>query len=159
MPHLRLKNDKSFYTFVDQIQEVYNFLDISDNLYETICRLSISTPLTESKHVDQAIDYFDIFEVDSVISVVEEFSTCYSHIKNGLKELNQNDLTKTRMERDSIYIDNGAITLFKTKNLFTDNIYGQNIGHISMLPSESLKLNTSFDFWLAEKILKEGFNL
>ena len=39
-------------------------------------------------------------------------------------------------------------TLLEKKSL-----YGDTIGHIVMLPEESIKINSQFELWLAEKII------
>jgi hypothetical protein len=63
-------------------------------------------------------------------------------------------LVEHRLERDSIYRDNGAILLSKFKEIREGKLFGEKVGHISMLPEESIKLNSNFEFFIAEKIIQ-----
>jgi len=60
-----------------------------------------------------------------------------------------------RIEKESIYKENGAILLSKVEVITEQNFLGKKIGHIVMLAEESIKIKTQFEFWLAEKILSE----
>ena len=137
---------------ISEAIEHHNLTDYNDN--DSVCILSISTPLRKVKHIEHAIDAMDIFGVDTVLSVVEELAPCYKHEKNGLVAINPVNENQPRLERNSIYKENGGVLLTKLKNVDNQNIYGAQVGHILMLPEESIKLSSDFDFWLAENIIK-----
>ena len=126
--------------------------------YEAICLLSISTPLLKAKHIDHAVNTMQVFDVDSVRSVSEELAPCYQHEVDGLKGINNSDGNQPRLERNAIYKDNGAVLLIKTNNLEDGGIIGKKVGHITMLPEESIKINSDFEFWLAEQIIANWDN-
>jgi len=121
---------------------------------DSVCLLYVNTPLRRAKHIDKAIDTMMIFDVDSVISIEEEFAPCYHHLKFGLSPIS-GTVGNVRLERKSIFKENGAICLTKVDVLNSGRLLGDRVGHITMLPEEGVKINSSFDFWLAEKILKE----
>ncbi len=121
---------------------------------DAVCLLYISTPLRRAKHINQAIDTMAIFDVDSVLSIQEELAPCYHHEKFGLTSINVTE-SQTRLERKSIFKENGAIFLSRKESLENSQRQGHKVGHITMLPEESVKINTDFEFWLAEKILTE----
>ena len=123
--------------------------------YDAVCLLSISTPLVKAKHIDHAINTMQVFQVDSVRSVSEEFAPCFNHHSEGLKSINIPDTNQPRLERNAIYKDNGAILITNRSNLESGNLTGDKVGHINMLPEESIKINSDYEFWLAEKILSE----
>ncbi len=127
----------------------------NEHSYESdaVCLLYISTPLRQAKHIDHAADTMKIFDTDSVISVQEELAHCYHHDKHGLIPINIVDGNKPRLERQAIYKENSAVLLCRTKNLQAGNMLGKVVGHISMLPEESVKINSDFEFWLAEKVI------
>jgi CMP-N-acetylneuraminic acid synthetase len=123
--------------------------------YDAICILSISTPLLKSKHIDHAVNTLQVFQVDSVRSISEEFAPCYNHDSYGLVGINTSDGKSPRLERNSIYKDNGAILLTTRECIKDKTLTGEKVSHITMLEEESIKINSDFEFWLAEKIISE----
>jgi len=121
---------------------------------DAVCTLYINTPLRQSYHIDKAVDTMVIFDVDSVISVQEELSHCYHHQRYGLEHINITE-DGMRIERKAVYKENSAIFLSKTDVIQSGHFLGKKIGHIVMLPEESIKINNEYDLWLAEKILTE----
>tara|TARA_B100000989_G_C19499216_1_gene453474 strand:- start:50 stop:1390 length:1341 start_codon:yes stop_codon:yes gene_type:complete len=133
---------------------------ISDSLsylkgekYDYICKLYISTPLRKAKHIDYAISTIALFDTDNLISVTDELSQLYNHSTLGLKKIN-NNVNQVRFERDSIYKENGSIYIYKFNSLKKE-VNESTIGHIKMLPEESIKINTSFDLEIANYLLSK----
>lgn len=124
---------------------------------DAVCTLYINTPLRRGYHIDKAIDTMVIFNVDSVISVQEELSHCYHHRRHGLESI-YTAKDGMRIERESVYKENSAIYLTKTEIIENGQFLGDKIGHILMLPDESIKINSEYDLWLAEKILNERYD-
>jgi CMP-N-acetylneuraminic acid synthetase len=114
--------------------------------------LYANTPLRKAQHISKAIDTYMIFDVDTVISIVEELAPCYQHRQFGLTPLND-PAGSVRLERRAIYKENGAIYLTGYDDALEGNLLGKRVGHITMLPAESVKINTPFDFWMVEQIL------
>lgn len=131
---------------------------ITNKKYDAICILSISTPLLKSKHIDHAINTFQVFQVDSVRSISEEFAPCFKHDSNGLVGINISEGKAPRLERNSIYKDNGAILLTSRRCIEDKTLTGKKVSHITMLAEESIKINSDFEFWLAEKIISDWNN-
>ena len=111
------------------------------------------TPLRKYVHIEKAIDTMLIFDVDSVISVTEVLKVFYQHTKQGLSPLMNKRML--RLEREALYEENGAIYLSKTSHMTKDNFLSSKLGHVIMLPEESLKVDSKFNFWLIEKVLYE----
>ena len=124
---------------------------------QAVCTLYINTPLRKSYHIDKAIDTMTIFNVDTVISVQEETAHCYFHRRLGLEPLSQAKRSM-RIEREAIYKENSAIFLSSCDTIKKGKLIGRKVGHITMLPEESIKINTDFDLWMSEKILSEWHN-
>lgn len=127
---------------------------------DAVCILNITTPLRKARHIDKAVDTMAIFDVDSVISIQEELSFCYHHRKYGLEVINGtvNGLRNVRPERNAIYRENGAVSLTRTRIIKEGKLLGRRIGHISMLPWESVKINSEYEYWLVVQILKNWNN-
>jgi len=143
---------------VDLLIDILNHIKVnSDYIPQAVCTLYINTPLRQGYHIDKAIDTMTIFNVESVISVEEELRHCYHHGKHGLESINISE-NGMRIERQSIYKSNSAIFLSTTETIQGGNLLGKKIGHIIMLPEESVKINSKYDLWTAEKILSEWHN-
>jgi len=123
---------------------------------DAVMLLYAHTPLRKYIHIEKAIDTMLIFGVDSIVSVCEDINFYYKHTRNGLVPLIKKRLL--RLERDALYKENGAIYLSKASVIKKDNFLGAKIGHITMLPEESIKIDSEFNYWLAEKIIKEWEN-
>lgn len=113
-----------------------------------------NTPLRKAYHIDKAVNTMTIFDVDSVISIQEELAPCYHHRKFGLTPIGDRS-NKIRIEKKAIYKDNGAIYLSKTGVFKKGHFMGKTVGHVTMLPEESVKINSAFELWLARKIIEE----
>ena len=137
------------------LQNILDHLESSSGyIPDAVCTLYINTPLRHGYHIDKAINSMVIFDVDSVISVQEELSHCYHHGRYGLEPINAAK-DGMRIERKGIYRENSAIYLTKTDALRKGSFLGKKNGHIIMLPEESIKINSAYDLWLAEKIMQE----
>jgi CMP-N-acetylneuraminic acid synthetase len=122
-------------------------------LPDAVMILYSNTPLRRSSHIEKCIDTMIIFNVDSVIAVDEEVDHFYNHKRYGLCVINKR--AGISLERDALYRDNGAIYLSRTSAITQKRVLGESIGHIVMLPEESIRIRNNFDFWLAEKILSD----
>ncbi|MCP4374811.1 MAG: hypothetical protein GY794_01320, partial [bacterium] len=128
--------------------------DAQDYRPDVVAVLYANTPLRKAYHIDKAVNTMMIFDVDSVISIQEELAPCYQHRQFGLTPIN--DVSGSlRIERKAIYKDNGAVYLTKTETIESLSLLGKTVGHITMLPEESIKINSSFDFWLVQRIMEQ----
>lgn len=136
------------------VQDVLRHLE-EDSGYEpdAVCTLYINTPLRRGEHIDRAVHAMAIFEPDSVISVQEELAPVYQHRRYGLAAVRRHN--GVRMEREALYRANGAINLTRTSVIQDNRLLGRKVGHIVMLPEESIKMNSEFDRWMAEKVMAE----
>jgi len=152
-PELSLPNSRIEPT----VDYILAFLKKNQNYRpKVVMLLYIHTPLRKYIHIEKAIDTMLIFNVDSVVSVCEDLGFYYRHVKNGLTPLAKRRLL--RLERDALYKENGAIYLSKISAIKKNNFLGTKIGHTVMLPEESVKVDSEFNFWIAEKIIKEWEN-
>ena len=123
---------------------------------DAVCTLYINTPFRKAHHIDWAVNTMKIFNVDTVISVQEELAHFYHHRRFGLAPI-KNSASDLRIEREAIYKENGAIFLSKLSVFKENHLTGKTIGHITMLPEESIKINSEYEFWLAEKLFESSF--
>lgn len=154
---LRKTDDKSLESdFPSIILDALDRLKINDlSDQDSFCIMGISTPLREAKHIEHAINAMEIFKVDTILSIQEEFAPFYKHDKFGLKPINSISEGEPRLERDAIFKGNGSIVLTRFGNIKKGFLHGKKIGHITMLPEESIKLNSNYEYWLAEKLIEK----
>ena len=127
--------------------------NIDQKNIDHICFLNINSPLRTMEHMEWAINTLIIFNVDNVISVDEELNNLFLHGESGLYPVsNSNSIIK--LERDTLYRENGAIMLTHIENLLAVGSRATT-GHITLLPEESVRINSDFEFWLAAKLLEE----
>jgi CMP-N-acetylneuraminic acid synthetase len=129
-------------------------LAASDYEPEIVAMLHVNSPFKRAEHITEAINTLTIYDVDSVISVCEDRKFHYQHDTYGLRPLFEKRLL--RLEKEDLYEENGAIYVSR-KDVITDrNFLGQRIGHILMTESESTRINSDYDFWLAEQLVRKG---
>lgn len=119
---------------------------------DAVMLLYINSPLRETRHIQKAIDTLQIFECDSVVSVKEDNSYFYHRGKHGLEPIVKD--RKLRLEREVFYAENGDIILSKTEVITSESFIGRDVGHIIMTQEESFQIDSEFEFWLVEQILK-----
>ncbi|MBI4678103.1 MAG: glycosyltransferase family 2 protein [Elusimicrobia bacterium] len=120
---------------------------------EAVMLLYLNSPLRRALHIDMAVDTLTIFDVDSVVSVTEELAYCYHHGAGGLTPIRRSrDL---QIEKKAIFKENGAVLLTRTRAIDRRNFVGRRVGHILMLPEESIRVKTAFDLWMADRIASD----
>lgn len=138
-PHLR-GHDTSMRDILREVADELN-LDPSTLL----CVLNLHTPFRRTSHIIEAIDNFNLFPVDSVVSVHEEQNLAYQMGQYGLEPVNPSWQYKLRRERDAVYIDNSAVRVFPVANLEQRRFLGGRIGHVLMSRDDAFKINTRAD--------------
>jgi CMP-N-acetylneuraminic acid synthetase len=113
--------------------------------------LYVNSPLRTAAHIRNAMDVMQIFEADSVISVYEDVSTHYQHGETGLRPLFPR--RALRLEKEALWVENGAIYLARVGGLDGDDYLGSRIAHTVMLKHESLQIDSEDDFRLAEYLI------
>lgn len=115
--------------------------------------LSVHSPLRRPEHIRNAIDTLLLYNTDSVISVYEDYDLHFAHGENGLEPLNKGMLQRLRLEREALYVDNGAIRVLWRDILTETERYGRKVGHIVMPLKESFQIKSPFDAWMIEQII------
>ncbi len=123
--------------------------------YDIVITLQPTSPLLKAETLDKAIEKFESFDVDSVISVVED-----KHLRWGYNEqenryfplyserLNDQYLPKEFKETGSIFATRRG---FLTPN----SRVGNNVELIEVSGEESISIETYEDWWIAEHYLNK----
>jgi CMP-N-acetylneuraminic acid synthetase len=121
---------------------------------DIVVALSVHSPLRKALYIVNAIDTLILYDADSVLSVYEDYDLHFSHGSDGLEPLNPAMLQRLRLERESLYVYNGAITAFWRDVLTPQDFHGGKISHIVMPQHESFQIKSPFDLWMMRQILE-----
>ncbi|MBQ6512771.1 cytidylyltransferase domain-containing protein [Methanobrevibacter sp.] len=136
---------------------VYNAMIQKEKLafdeYDIVITLQPTSPLLKTQTLDKAIEKFEDFSVDSVISVVDD-----RHLKWGYDDDNQRyfPLYMQRVNRQYLpksFRETGAILATRRAFVNETSRLGENISIIEVSREESIDIDTYEDWWLAENYL------
>lgn len=120
---------------------------------DIIVVLSAHSPLRGSEHIVKALDSLMLYDADSVISVYEDYDLHFAHGSEGLEPVNPAMMRRLRLEREGLYVFNGAITAVWRDAITPKNFHGDRISHIVMPRRRSFQLKSRFDQWLLDNLL------
>ena len=130
------------------------FRERGDEDLDFIVVLPYITPFREEKHITEAIDTVLLYSADSVIGVTTDLTFHWKPGEYGLTPVGyQKRLVKE--DKETVYKENGSIYVVNAKNLQEGGYLGKRIGHIEMSIISSWKVETDFDLWIAERMLKD----
>ena len=120
---------------------------------DIVVLLNVHCPLRRAEHIREAVDTLLLHNADNVISVYEDYDLHFAHGAHGLEPLNKGMLQRLRLEREALFVDNGAINVMWRDVVTEENLYGRNIGHIVMPVEESLQMKDAFNAWVVEQVI------
>ena len=118
--------------------------------------LSAHSPLRKAEDIIKALDSLVLYDADSVISVYEDHEVHFTHSEHGLQPINPAMMTRLRLEREGLYVFNGAISAVWRDVISNENYHGERISHVVMSRRDSFQLKSSFDSWLLDELIKRG---
>lgn len=138
----------------DVIRHLLGYLEEQgDPQPDYIAILNYNTPFKEERHITEAIDTILLYDADSVISVVEDLTFHWKPGEHGLTPVGYQKRF-LRKDKETVYKETGAIYVFKRENLYShcDSYLGRVIGHIEMTPEEAWRIESLFDYSIANQI-------
>lgn len=139
------------------IEHVLRFLEKKEKYFpDTIIILPNTSPLRNSKHIDEAIKKFQNKNFDSLTSGFKGIKFMWK--KKGDFIYPENNNPKKRPNRQDIkdqYIENGAIHITRYKSFMkSKSRLSGNIGIYEMPEEISFEIDTIYDLKIAEFLLK-----
>jgi len=139
-------------------QVLLHVLDVIDYKPRLIVLLQPTSPLRNETHINEALRVFDDGHCDSLLSV--SLSHAFLWVL-GLQcpfPLNYDPFGRRPRRQDMLtqFQENGAIYILKRKMFVEDHF--QLPGHVGLytMPEEyGLEIDSEFDFWMVEQILKK----
>lgn len=156
IPFLRPERlSKSRVQLPEVVGEILDRLDSSDRYKpDLLAVLPYVSPLRTADHIDEAIDTFSIFSVDSVISVEKNQKFLWQPGKFGLEPLFEKRIL--REEKEGLYQENGAIYVVQPSIIRnTNQIIGDHVGHILMQHHNSVHIDSWYDLTVCEGVLSQ----
>jgi len=130
--------------------------------YNYVVLLQATSPLRDSKHIDEAIDLLEQKDADAVVSVCEmEHSPLWSNTLDETRSmkgfLSDEVLNKRSQDLEKYYRLNGAIYICKTERLLEEKSFflEDNIFAYAMDRESSVDIDDAIDFKLAQSIIKD----
>ena len=123
--------------------------------YDIVITLQPTSPLINVKTLDRAIEKFEDFGLDSVISVVDD-----RHLSWGYDENNDRYFPNYIQRADAEHLpksfrETGAILATRRNFVHEDSRLGTNIDIVEVSRVESVNIQTYEDWWIAENYLQK----
>ena len=127
---------------------------------------NINCPFRNFKHVENAINTIQIFNLDVVYGVTTKNSLFFKHNGSSLKPLRSFDYTnvhsenkkiKMKIESEEIFIESGNFTVQKNNFFVKKSLKKSLIGYENLNSLSSFEIKNNFDYLLAQNIAK-NFN-
>ena len=123
--------------------------------YDIVITLQPTSPLLKTSTLDSAIEKFEDFAVDSVLSVVDD-----RHLSWGYDEANQRYFPnyierKNRQYLPKDFRETGAILATRRQFVHEDSRLGTNLDLIEVSRQESVDIDNYEDWWIAENYLQK----
>ncbi|CAA6819454.1 MAG: N-Acetylneuraminate cytidylyltransferase (EC [uncultured Sulfurovum sp.] len=155
-----LANDTA--TTFDAIKHsIENLENENSKKYDYIVLLQPTSPLRETRHIDEAIELLDEKDADAIVSVCEmEHSPLWSNtLDNSLSMqgfLKEEILNKRSQDLESYYRLNGAIYICKTERLLEEKrfLLKENIFAYVMSRECSIDIDEKIDFDMASLFIR-----
>lgn len=122
--------------------------------YDIVITLRPTSPLIKTETLDSAIEKFESFDVDTVISVVED-----RHLSWGVDDDNRYyPLFSERLNKQYLpkqFRETGGIFATRRSFLTANSRLGNNIHLIEISHEESIDINSYEDWWVVEHYLNK----
>ena len=128
---------------------------------DVVITLQNTSPFRNSQHIDRAFSVFKKGNYDSVISGFKSKFLLWQKKGKNVTPINYNPLKRPRrQEIKKYFIENGAVYVTKYSSLkkFNSYVCGK-VGLYEMPQHLSLEIDSYFDLFLAQQILKHKKNL
>lgn len=153
-----LANDTA--TTIDVVRHAISMLEKENDFYDYILLLQPSSPLRNTKHIDEAVELLISQSAHGIIGITEiEHPVEWTNtlpMDNSMEDFFSTEYQDMRSQDFPVrYRINGAIYLNKIENVVTEGtLFLKDKCYAYIMPqSASLDIDTNFDFKMAESML------
>ena len=142
----------------DVILHLVDYFERKKSMPSVIVLLQVTSPLRNSKHLNEALDLFFHKDCDMVVSVTESkkspYFNLYEENKEGYLQKSKDGAFTRRQDVPPVYEYNGAIYIFKTKSIVESEMKDfEKITKYVMSKNNSVDIDDEVDWKIAEYIL------
>ena len=142
----------------DVILHLVDYFERKKSMPSVIVLLQVTSPLRNSKHLNEALDLFFHKDCDMVVSVTESKTSPYFNLyeenKKGYLQKSKDGAFTRRQDVPPVYEYNGAIYIFKTKSIVESEMKDfEKITKYVMSKNDSIDIDDEVDWKIAEYIL------
>ena len=142
----------------DVILHLVDYFERKKSMPSVIVLLQVTSPLRNSKHLNEALDLFFHKDCDMVVSVTESKTSPYFNLyeenKEGYLQKSKDGTFTRRQDVPPVYEYNGAIYIFKTKSIVESEMKDfEKITKYVMSKNDSIDIDDEVDWKIAEYIL------
>ena len=123
--------------------------------YDIVITLQPTSPLLKPETLDRAIEKFEDFGVDSVISVVDDRHLSWGYDENNQRYFPNYIERKNRQYLPKDFRETGAILASRRQFINDMSRLGTNIDLIEVSREESVDIDNFEDWWIAENYLQK----
>ena len=122
--------------------------------YDLVITLQPTSPLLKASTLDQVIEKFEDFAIDSVITVVDDRRLSWGYDENNERFFPNYIERKNRQDLPKDFKETGAILATRRKFVNEFSRLGTNIDIVEVSQEESVDVTNYEDWWIAEKYLQ-----
>lgn len=123
--------------------------------YDLVVTLQPTSPLLKSSTLDAAIEKFEDFAIDSVLSVVDDRHLSWGYDENNERFFPNYIERKNRQYLPKDFRETGAILITRRNFVHEDSRLGTNLDLIEVSRQESVDIDNYEDWWIAENYLQK----
>jgi CMP-N-acetylneuraminic acid synthetase len=142
---------------VDALIHAVDHLEAVGPKIDTVVLLQPTSPMRQSRHIDEAVDLHASTGVDTVTAISPAPSHPFWCWKRDKEEIvpffSRAHVSMSRTELPPAFIENGAIYVIRRSLLTTGSLYGERIAGYLMESDDAIDIDTAEDFQLAEKLM------
>ena len=142
----------------DVILHLVDYFERQKSMPSVIVLLQVTSPIRNSKHLNEALDLFFHKDCDMVVSVTESKTSPYFNLyeenKEGYLQKSKDGAFTRRQDVPPVYEYNGAIYIFKTKSIVESEMKDfEKITKYVMSKNDSVDIDDEVDWKIAEYLL------
>lgn len=123
--------------------------------YDIVITLQPTSPLLKTSTLDSAIEKFEDFAIDSVLSVVDDRHLSWGYDENNQRYFPNYIERKNRQYLPKEFRETGAILATRRQFVHNDSRLGTNLDLIEVSRQESVDIDNYEDWWIAENYLQK----
>lgn len=123
--------------------------------YNIIITVQATSPLLKTQTLNKTIEKFDDFDLDSVISVVDDRHLSWSYDEENKKYFPLYRQRVNRQQLPPMFKETGSILATRRRCISENTRLGTNIDLLEISSEESIDIDTYEDWWVAENYINK----